>query len=91
MSDTDQEKAQRAIVKHLRRSKDYAIALVEELTAGEIEAIAAELGNASGAVAIAAVIYRARRRLTDEEAELHHRVICGKVSLGPHRAKARPT
>ncbi len=78
---TPREAAQKAIREHLRCDDAYVVSLVEVLSDGEIDQIAAELSNPAGAVAIAAVIYQARLRLAAEEARFHHERICKTVPL----------
>ncbi len=80
----EKEKAIRGIVQRLRRTRKYAAALVERLTVEEVSLIARHARNESGAVAIAAMIFRARRRLdgarfAHREAKGHYRTILETV------------
>jgi len=86
---TAREDAREAIRKHLGHDDVYASSMVEVLNGGELEQIADHLCEPAGAVAIAAVIYRARLRLAAEEAEYHHQVITRTVPLPDGNAVRR--
>lgn len=85
---TPREIAQKALRTHLRCDGKYVLSLLQVLNEGEREQIAAELENPGGAVAIAAVIYKARLRLACEEADRHHQTILDTVPLEVNRADA---
>jgi len=85
---TARENAQKALRTHLRCDGSYAFSLLEVLNEDEIEQIAGQLGHPRAAVAIAAVIYRARLRLADEEASRHYRTILKTVPCDGHRITA---
>lgn len=86
-----------AICGRLGRPPEYATALVERvLTDDEVCRIAQHGRNPSGAVAIAAIIYQARRRmgeieLANREADRHHAVICDSVPLQSARNAKKKT
>ncbi len=90
----DTEKAILAIIEHLGRPRQYAVALVARLTEDEALAIAQHGRHENGAVGIAAVIYQARRRMGDYRAEAeaaeHHAVICKTVRVLSEKRQRRP-
>ena len=62
--------------------------MVELLRDDEIEEILRHEHYPAGGVAIAAIVYRARIRRANQEADEHHDVICRDVPL-PHSQEIR--
>lgn len=67
----------------LQRPPAYTAALLSQLSPAEIDHIARHAKHRGGAVAIAAIIYRARLRLASQEAAAHHEIIRKTVPYDP--------
>jgi hypothetical protein len=83
------QRAANAIRRLLQRTHRYTDGLIPLLTSTEVETIATEGQRSGGAVAIAAIIYRARLRQAGAEAEYHHRVIGETVPFAPRADRKR--